>query len=109
MSEYSSIILSSPDLKEYYEKERRLINAINEAAQSQYFSILDVYRCLGYRPGNNPAWYGKETVFPRKLICKVMKSLGCCSLPMKCGRASTVRYYKLIPGTTAAECVGVCL
>lgn len=91
-------ISTSPDLyltpagNEMADIESRIRSAVREAARAEFFSTLDVYREMGYRPGGNHKWYNKTTEVPMQLIRKVMVDMGVKSVK-RGGRACTRRYH----------------
>lgn len=82
------------------DKVVRIQAAVSAAAKYGYFSILDVYRELGYMPSKSNKWNNKEKVFAPGLIHKTMRSMGVQSTGSKQGRAGTQRYF-ISPGRSA--------
>ena len=75
------------------QKQEKIEQAINLAATYGYFSLLDVYRELGYRPTRSDKWYRKDEVYPPGLIHSIMRAAGIQSRKMS-GRANSRRYFR---------------
>lgn len=75
------------------QKAEEIKQAVNLAAEYGYFSLLDVYRELGYRPTKSDAWYRKTQIYPPGLIRVIMKRNGIESRKMS-GRANSQRYFR---------------
>ena len=75
------------------QKTVQVEQAVHLAAAYGYFSLLDVYRELGYSPNHSDKWYRKTQDFPPGLIRSIMKNIGIQSQKMS-GRACTRRYFR---------------
>ena len=73
-------------------KTRMVQNAVSSAAENGTFSILDVYRELGYRPTHSHEWYNKSNDFQPNLIQKTMRKMGV-QVEKRSGRACVRKYY----------------
>lgn len=83
-----------PDLNmSLMQKAERINQAVYLAAAYGYFSLLDVYRELGYQPNHSDKWYRKTEEYPPGLIRCIMKNIGIQSRKMS-GRANTRRYFR---------------
>lgn len=80
------------------QKMGEIEQAVNLAAAYGYFSLLDVYRELGYKPARSDKWYRKTEEYPPTLIHIIMRKVGIQSRKMS-GRANTRRYFRP-PGNT---------
>ena len=80
------------------QKTEEIKQAVNLAAAYGYFSILDVYRELGFKPTSSDMWYRKTQIYPPNLIHGIMRSVGIQSRKMS-GRANSRRYFRP-PGNT---------
>lgn len=74
-------------------KAERVVKAVHLAAADGYFSLLDVYRELGYSPNHSDKWYRKTQDFPPGQIRSIMKNIGIQSRKVS-GRACTRRYFR---------------
>ena len=75
------------------QKKGEIEQAVNLAAAYGYFSLLDVYRELGYKPASSIKWYQKDEDYPPTLIRIIMKEIGIQSRKMS-GRANNRRYFR---------------
>ncbi len=75
------------------QKQEKIEQAINLAAAYGYFSLLDVYRELGFKPTRSDTWYRKTQIYPPNLIHGIMRSVGIQSRKMS-GRANSRRYFR---------------
>ena len=80
------------------QKTEEIKQAVNLAATYGYFSLLDVYRELGFKPTSSDMWYRKTQIYPPNLIHGIMRSVGIQSRKMS-GRANSRRYFRP-PGNT---------
>ena len=80
------------------QKTEEIKQAVNLAAAYGYFSLLDVYRELGFKPTSSDMWYRKTQIYPPSLIHGIMRSVGIQSRKMS-GRANSRRYFRP-PGNT---------
>ena len=58
-SDYTQTVLNLSEIL----KARMIQNAVCNAAESGLFSLLDIYRELGYKPAASHEWYNKTTEF----------------------------------------------
>ena len=75
------------------QKTEEIKQAVNLAAAYGYFSLLDVYRELGFKPTRSDKWYRKDEVYPPGLIHSIMRAAGIQSRKMS-GRANNRRYFR---------------
>lgn len=75
------------------QKAEDVKQAVNLASIYGYFSLLDVYRELGYQPRRSIKWNQKDRDYPPKLIRSIMKEIGIQSRKMS-GRANSRRYFR---------------
>lgn len=75
------------------QKAEEVKQAVNLAAAYGYFSLLDVYRELGYKPSCSDKWYRKDEEYPPGFIHCIMKEIGIQSRKMS-GRANCRRYFR---------------
>ena len=75
------------------QKAEEIKQAVNLAAAYGYFSLLDVYRELGFKPTHSDMWYRKDEVYPPGLIHSIMRAAGIQSRKMS-GRANSRRYFR---------------
>lgn len=80
------------------QKTEEIKQAVYLAAAYGYFSLLDVYRELGYQPNHTDRWYRKTEEYPPNLVRSIMRSVGIQSRKMS-GRANSRRYFRP-PGNT---------
>lgn len=73
-------------------KMRMIQNAVRTAAESGQFSLLDIYRELGYKPNHTHEWYNKTAEFEPGLIRITMRRMGI-QTTKRSGRACVRRYY----------------
>lgn len=87
-SDYTLTVLNLSEIL----KMRMIQNAVCSAAESGLFSLLDIYRELGYKPNHSHEWYNKTAEFRPGLIRITMRRMGIQTIK-RSGRASTRRYY----------------
>ena len=73
-------------------KTRMIHNAVSNAAAFGSFSLLDIYRELGYKPSHSHGWYNKTNEFEPSLIRKTMREIGV-QTKNRSGGARVRRYY----------------
>lgn len=87
-SDYTQTILNLSEIL----KIRMIQNAVCTAAECGLFSLLDIYRELGYKPARSHEWYNKTSEFHPKLIQKTMREMGI-QVEKRSGRACVRKYY----------------
>lgn len=87
-SDYTQTVLNLSEIL----KARMIQNAVCNAAESGLFSLLDIYRELGYKPAASHEWYNKTTEFEPGLIRVTMRRMGI-QIVKRSGGANIRRYY----------------
>lgn len=87
-SDYTQMILNLSEIL----KAKMIQNAVLSAAESGFFSLLDIYRELGYKPAAGHEWYNKTSEFEPGFIRMTMRRMGIQAVK-RSGRAGTRRYY----------------
>lgn len=85
------------NLSQVAKKTGQVEQAVHLAAAYGYFSLLDVYRELGYKPNHSDKWYRKTEDYPPEFIRSIMKDIGIQSRKMSgCAntRANARRYFR---------------